>query len=415
MRIAIVSIGHPEYEFGGADRAAYSLFQKLKAEPGIEATFIARVDESRIGHDGRISAYHGRPDEILWRTPPMDYFMLSSADNTQLMRDAREIFGRIKPDIVHFGHFLHIGADLFDYVTDELQVPSVLTFNEYVPVCCNDGQMITTELQLCYEASAAECARCFPTISSGKFFLRKEYLQTQFAKVSRFLAPSPFVKERYTAWGLEAEKFSTIGYIQSPSFETLEPVADQQSPSFGGDKTRFGFFGRINPYKGVDLLLRAVENLEPDIRDSMEVLIFGANLDDEADGFQKIIKDLLDANDDVVSLLGSYLNENTIALMRGVDWLIIPSIWWEVGPIVIEESKIAGTPILCSDIAGMFEKVTPGVTGAHFKVGSEFDLAAKITQIVSGRLQVEFEPTDVKALNKERFGAHMEMYRELLG
>ncbi len=415
MRIAVVSIGHPEFLLGGADRVTYSLFQKLRQTPGIEAVFVARVEETDIVHAGRMASYQGRPDEILWSTPPMDYFRLASADRARLLADARQIFDKIRPDIVHFGHILHIGTDLVEFVARELQVPSVLTFHEYISVCNNNGQMIKTNGKLCYAEAANECALCFPNISSGKFFLRKEHIMRQYAMIDRFIAPSPFLKERYAEWGLEADRIEAIGNIQPPYFEDFETTAGlpKRQPSKEA-KVRFGFFGRINPYKGVDVLLRALVHLDSRVRKRLEIYVYGANLELEEPAFQEEIQGLVERNGDVVHMLGSYRIEDTIGLMRNVDWVVVPSIWWEIGPMVIEEAFAAGTPVLASNIAGMLEKITPGVNGEHFRVGSEVDLAAKITDIVNGTLAVSVEPTDVAEVNRQRFDAHLRIYRDLV-
>ena len=43
--------------------------------------------------------------------------------------------------------------------------------------------------------------------------------------------------------------------------------------------------------------------------------------------------------------------------MRATDWVVIPSIWWETGPLVALEAFQNGRPVICSDIGGMSEKV----------------------------------------------------------
>ena len=43
---------------------------------------------------------------------------------------------------------------------------------------------------------------------------------------------------------------------------------------------------------------------------------------------------------------GAYLPAEILGLMRQVDWVVVPSIWWENAPTVIEEALIAGRPIL---------------------------------------------------------------------
>jgi glycosyltransferase involved in cell wall biosynthesis len=61
--------------------------------------------------------------------------------------------------------------------------------------------------------------------------------------------------------------------------------------------------------------------------------------------------------------------------MRAVGWVVVPSIWWENSPVVIQEARRAGTPLIVSDIGGMAEKTLPEVDGLHFKRGSPVDLA----------------------------------------
>jgi glycosyltransferase involved in cell wall biosynthesis len=67
-------------------------------------------------------------------------------------------------------------------------------------------------------------------------------------------------------------------------------------------------------------------------------------------------------------------------LMRQVDWVVVPSIWWENSPLVIQEAFLHGRPLITSDIGGMKEKVVDGVSGMHFRVSSAEDLADKLAQ-----------------------------------
>jgi glycosyltransferase involved in cell wall biosynthesis len=56
--------------------------------------------------------------------------------------------------------------------------------------------------------------------------------------------------------------------------------------------------------------------------------------------------------------------------MAGVDWVVVPSIWWENSPMVIQEAFVCGRPLVVSDIGGMKEKVRDGVDGVHAAVGN---------------------------------------------
>jgi glycosyltransferase involved in cell wall biosynthesis len=61
--------------------------------------------------------------------------------------------------------------------------------------------------------------------------------------------------------------------------------------------------------------------------------------------------------------------------MRGCDVVVLPSIWWENSPVVIQEARRNRVPIVCSNIGGMAEKVRDRVDGLHFQAGSAASLA----------------------------------------
>ena len=64
--------------------------------------------------------------------------------------------------------------------------------------------------------------------------------------------------------------------------------------------------------------------------------------------------------------------------MARPDWVVVPSIWWENSPLVIQEAFLHGRPVICSDIGGMAEKVRDGVDGLHFRAGDPVSLARTI-------------------------------------
>src|SRR6476469_2964242 len=61
--------------------------------------------------------------------------------------------------------------------------------------------------------------------------------------------------------------------------------------------------------------------------------------------------------------------------MANVNWVIVPSIWWEYSPLVIQEAFHFRRPVICSDIGGMAEKVRAGVDGLHFRANDPDSLA----------------------------------------
>jgi glycosyltransferase involved in cell wall biosynthesis len=64
-----------------------------------------------------------------------------------------------------------------------------------------------------------------------------------------------------------------------------------------------------------------------------------------------------------------------------VDAVIVPSIWWENSPVVIQEAFSCGKPVICSNIGGMAEKVRDGIDGLHFEAGRPQHLARLLANL----------------------------------
>jgi glycosyltransferase involved in cell wall biosynthesis len=101
----------------------------------------------------------------------------------------------------------------------------------------------------------------------------------------------------------------------------------------------------------------------------------GANLEVQPKDFQDRFKPLLEETRETVTIAGAYERGRISRLMASIDWVVVPSIWWENSPLVIQEAFLHGRPIICSDIGGMAEKVEHGVSGLHFRRGDAEHLA----------------------------------------
>jgi glycosyltransferase involved in cell wall biosynthesis len=95
----------------------------------------------------------------------------------------------------------------------------------------------------------------------------------------------------------------------------------------------------------------------------------------------------------------------------------VPSVWWENSPVVIQEARRAGTPLIVSDIGGMAEKTEPGVDGLHFRRGSPVDLARAMLDAADPVLRAKLGATIRDAPGRAEFLASLDIafaYRDLL-
>jgi glycosyltransferase involved in cell wall biosynthesis len=81
-------------------------------------------------------------------------------------------------------------------------------------------------------------------------------------------------------------------------------------------------------------------------------------------------------------LAGALDREDVARVLASTDLLVVPSLWFENAPLVIVEAIASKTPLLVSDAGGMAELVEPGVSGYHFKMGEEVELARELARAI---------------------------------
>jgi glycosyltransferase involved in cell wall biosynthesis len=223
---------------------------------------------------------------------------------------------------------------------------------------------------LCDGASPRACHKCFPERSEQDFFLRELFMKRFFRTVDHFISPSQFLIDRYVAWGLPPERLTMIenGMPCRPPGERPEGM-----PGFDGGLV-VGFFGQISVLKGINVLIEAAGMLHERGVTGIRIDVHGDH-SGQPEAFRKDFEARLAKAPPNFHFRGPYENRRVDALMRSVHAVLVPSIWWENSPLVIQEALLNRRPVLCSDIGGMAEKVRAGRDGFHFEAGSAFSLA----------------------------------------
>jgi glycosyltransferase involved in cell wall biosynthesis len=374
MRVLVISHGHPAFSIGGAEVASHALFRALNAA-GVEAYYLARAAPPMRRHAATplLSLRQGERETFL-HTDAWDEFWLSNGGLADLGGAFASYLAQVRPDVVHFHHVIGLGVEALAQVRRQLpQARIVVTFHEYLSICANHGQMVKTQRRaLCHQASPAACNGCFPQHAPAEFSGRERHLKNHWLLADAFVSPSRFLVDRYVAWGLPAERFAVIE-------NGLEgaPVPPRALPP-GGQRNRFAFFGQINEFKGLQVLLEAVTRVPDEVWGDATLNVFGGNLEFQPEAFRTRFAELLERAGRRARFHGPYRPEDLPRLMGGVDWTVMPSIWWENSPVVIQESFLHRRPLIVSDIGGMAEKVQDGVNGLHFRVGSPEDLADRL-------------------------------------
>ncbi|MGH6799995.1 MAG: glycosyltransferase, partial [Methylocella sp.] len=128
-------------------------------------------------------------------------------------------------------------------------------------------------------------------------------------------------------------------------------------------EVRLGFIGQLSPHKGAHLLVEALRASE---RGDLSLTVWGpqdqdpaycAELRQKAEGLR-------------VTFAGILPRTELARAFAGLDYLVIPSTWYENSPLILLQALATHTPVIVADVPGMTEFVENGVNGFHFARGS---------------------------------------------
>ena len=413
LRVLYICHNHPALHPGGSEIFAHDLFSELKAEGSVEAMFLACTNKlHRAQRPGTNFQTIGRSsDEMVLWTGHFDRFYMSQIDLQGIVPELSNLLLSFKPDVVHFHHTLLIGVEILHLVKRLLpQAKLILTLHDYYAICANDGQMVKTQNhELCHKASPDACHKCFPDVRPDQFLLRSKHIANMLALVDRFVSPSRFLIDRYVAWGLPADRISLV--------RNGRPVGDIEPPRqlpAGGSRDQFGYFGNVSPYKGTMVAIRAAQLLAESGEKDFALRVHGG-MPFQTDEFRQRYETAARKDPHHVREMGPYDTAEMPKLLGDVDWVVVPSIWWENAPLVIQEAHAHCRPVICSGIGGMAEMVRDGVDGLHFRAGDPVSLMQTMARAIGEpglweRLVTGIgEPRTIAACA----GEHMALYRDL--
>lgn len=380
MKALLLSHAHPTFSIGGAQVASYNVFQGLRQQEGWEAHYLAGVGPPVARHRATPLMSLGQgPDETLYWSNDFDWFHLGTNEVDALMGHFERFLVDYQPDVINFHHVMGFGIQALRSARRALgDVPIVYTLHEYLPICANHGQMIKTKSgALCHKASPSECGVCFPEIGPANLLRRELFIKSFFAEVDAFVSPSRFLLKRFAEWGLPPEKLVML----ENGLEGGHP-APARVPGASGKRNRFAYFGQLNPFKGIRVLIDAVTRVPADVWGDAVLYVYGGNLEQQPEDFQASVKELFRIAGRRVRFMGSYKSPDLPDLMREVDWMIVPSTWWENSPVVIQEAFFHGRPVITSNIGGMAEKVRDGIDGLHFHNANAESLAEQMSRAI---------------------------------
>ena len=79
---------------------------------------------------------------------------------------------------------------------------------------------------------------------------------------------------------------------------------------------------------------------------------------------------------------GTYDRDQVYGVLKGIDVLAFPSVWYENAPRVLREAFETGTPVIAGNLGSAAEYVTHNVNGLLFERANVQDLARQLQRLV---------------------------------
>lgn len=199
---------------------------------------------------------------------------------------------------------------------------------------------------------------------------RKERTFAALARAEAILAPSLFLRGKFTAAGFPEERLEHVPY--GVDRERLDGFAKRE-PRAG--ELAIGYVGSITAHKGLHVLLSAVRGIKSPL---VSVDVHGS-LDTHAEYSARVTK--IAGNDRRIRFRGPFEPHELGRVLSHFDVLVVPSLWYENTPFTMLEALAAGLPVVASDLGGISEVVVPERNGWLFPAGDERALRLVLERI----------------------------------
>jgi len=198
-------------------------------------------------------------------------------------------------------------------------------------------------------------------------------------RAARIISVSKAAKENcIRAYGLESTHIEVVhNGIKIDEVERLSEHASKDAGRISADDFNIVFLGRLNHRKGLDILLRSVQQLNEDIK----VWVVG---DGEIDKYRKQANDL--GLKESVHFLGE--KENPFPELKRADLFVLPS-RSEGFPNVLLEAMGLGRAVLAADCETGPSEIIDGVNGRLFPVGDVQTLASQIKELMHDEQKIK--------------------------
>ena len=357
------------YPNGGSETYIFELGKILK-EKGHEVQYFGMEHEGNIVGNN-VNSYTSNMDFHNGNKLSKLFYPFKTINSKEARKKIRLVLDDFEPDVVHLNNFTYqiTPSVILEIVKwkkkHKKNVRIVFTTHDSNLICPNHLLMNPNTKELCKKCCGGKYINCYKgrcihgsRLKSligtweGYYWKRRK----TYRYIDTLICCSSFMKDIYDTNPLFLDK--TV---------VLHNFTDKIERKETKKKDYVIFFGRYSFEKGIDTLLEACKAL-PDIK-----FVFAGSgpLEDKVNEVSNITN------------VGFKNKKELEPLIREAKFSICPSNVYENCPFSVIESQMYGTPVIGSNIGGIPELISNGVTGELFEAGNVNELKERIESLYS--------------------------------
>lgn len=352
MKIVAIHNFHRSGSASGDDQVFINE-TRLLAEHGneVDRYTVSNDEFDKAGFSGKLQAIAG----MIW-----------SRKNYQAIQ--KKIF-QIKPDIVHIHTFFPLLSPSILYAAKRCHVPVVVTLHDTRFICpcatslrgmelcneCGDGHYFRMCKYGCFKGSKAQSL-----IVAGIFKYHRNR-RTFYNQIDKYICLNDNQIKLLESIGFSKDKITKKYNFVTDVDANLQPAKTEGLPD-----RYVVFYGRIGEEKGIRVLMQAWEHLDIPL-----VVMGGGPLEDE-------LKKWADKMSEV-HFLGYTEHNKCLCIVKGAEFVVFPSIWYEGCSMVEIEAMSLGKALVATDLGFSEEAIQNGYNGIKFVLGDVDDFINKVS------------------------------------
>ena len=334
-----------------------------------------------------------------------------------------KVVNRVKPDVIHFHELESLTGSLL-LLSRNLNIPYILDIHNYWYLC-PQRDLMDMNNKICDDwEEGKKCASCLVLPTSSKvgwmyvgylsntwihkifnnlikiahkkrikkekirktiantnhistYKARRYFFISELNKVNAIIYPSKRAMELYKTYGVENQN----NYVKLPINKNYLNILAKPYKNIPPTNVRFGYIGSILPHKGIHILIEAFNMIIKEKGEKCQLLIYGSG--DSV--YEEELKRKCRKN---IFFKGKYLPSQINEVLKNIDVAVIPSLWEDCSPIVLNELKLSRTPIIGSRIGGIEEAINHGVDGYLFTPGNIVELSGYMNELIENPLKI---------------------------